>query len=127
MWFSTANMALTAAQAACIALPGAGLPVWAARFRAGAWALVLPLSIAVVVGAIAVLPTTADLLTWIALLLVPAGAALAFGWAARGARPWLAVLAAPLLALAWAVPHERARPGGHGDPHRGLGDRGRAG
>ena len=108
MWFSTANMALTAAQAACIALPGAGLPVWAARFRTGAWALVLPLSIAVVVGAIAVLPTTADLLTWIALILVPAGAALALGWAARGARPWLAVLAAPLLALAWAVPHERA-------------------
>jgi hypothetical protein len=107
MWFSTANMALTAAQAACIALPGAGLPGWAARFRTGAWALVLPLSIAVVVGAIAVLPTTADLLTWIALLLVPAGAALAFGWAARGARPWLAVLAAPLLALAWTVPHER--------------------
>ena len=97
-----------AAQAACIALPGAGLPAWAARFRAGAWALVLPLSIAVVVGAIAVLPTTADVLTWTALLLVPAGAALALGWAARGARPWRAVLAAPLLALAWAVPHERA-------------------
>jgi hypothetical protein len=106
VWFSSDNMALTVAQAACIALPGAGLPVWAARFRAGAWALVLPLSIGVVVGAIAVVPTTADLLTWIALILVPAGAALGLGWAARGARPWLALGAAPLLVLAWRMPDE---------------------
>jgi hypothetical protein len=62
---------------------------------------VLPLSIAVVVAAIAVLPATADALTWVALVLVPPGCALALGWAARGARPWAAVLAAPLLALAW--------------------------
>lgn len=107
MWFSVDNMALTTAQAACIALPGAGLPAWAARFRTGAWALVLPLSIAVVIAAIAVLPTTADLLTWIALVLVPAGAAVALGWAARGARAWLALLTVPLLALAWSTPHER--------------------
>jgi hypothetical protein len=83
------------------------VPLWLQRFRTGAWALILPLNIAVVVFAIAVIPTTADVLTWIALLLVPAGAALALGWAARGARPWLAVLAAPLLALAWAVPDTR--------------------
>jgi hypothetical protein len=83
------------------------VPLWLQRFRTGAWALILPLNIAVVVFAIAVIPTTADVLTWIALLLVPPGAALAFGWAARGARPWLAVLAAPLLALAWAVPDTR--------------------
>jgi hypothetical protein len=83
------------------------VPLWLQRFRTGAWALILPLNIAVVVFAIAVIPTTADVLTWIALLLVPPGAALALGWAARGARPWLAVLAAPLLALAWAVPDTR--------------------
>ena len=83
------------------------MPLWLQRFRTGAWALILPLNIAVVVFAIAVIPTTADVLTWIALLLVPPGAALALGWAARGARPWLAVLAAPLLALAWAVPDTR--------------------
>jgi hypothetical protein len=64
-------------------------------------------NIAIVVVAIAVIPTTADVLTWVALLLIPPGAALAFGWAMRGARPWLAVLAAPLLALAWAVPDTR--------------------
>jgi hypothetical protein len=83
-------------------LPGAGLPRWTERFRTGAWALVMPLSIAIVVGAIAAVPQTADLLTWVALLLVPPGAALAFGWAMRGARGPLAVLAAPLLTVAWA-------------------------
>ena len=88
-------------------LPAAGVPLWLQRFRTGAWALVLPLNIAVVVFAIAVIPTTASVLTWVALLLVPPGAALALGWAARGARPGLAVLAAPLLALAWAIPHTR--------------------
>jgi hypothetical protein len=108
VWFEPDNLALTVAQCACVALPAAGLPRWAWRFRTGAWALVLPLSIAVVVFAIAALPTTADVLTWVALLLVPPGCALALGWAARGARPWLAALAAPLLALAWAAPHTRA-------------------
>lgn len=107
VWFSADNFALTAAQAACVALPAAGLPRWTERFRTGAWALVLPLSIAFVVAAIALAPGTADVLTWVALLLVPVGCALALGWAARGARPWLAVLAAPLLALAWAFPDAR--------------------
>jgi len=108
VWFSADNLALTTAQAACVALPAAGLPAWALRFRTGAWALVLPLSIAVVVGAIALLPSTADVLTWVALLLVPPGCALALGWAVHGARPWLAPLAAPLLALAWALPDDRS-------------------
>ncbi|MGZ6707474.1 MAG: hypothetical protein ACXVFN_11090 [Solirubrobacteraceae bacterium] len=108
MFFSADSLALTAAQAACVALPGAGLPAWAQRFRRRGWALALPLSIAVVVVAITLVPATADVLTWTALLLVPPGCALALGWAMRGARPWLAVLAAPLLALAWALPAGRA-------------------
>ena len=49
------------------------MPVGLQRFRTGAWALVLPLNIAVVVVAIALIPTTADVLTWVALLLVPPG------------------------------------------------------
>jgi hypothetical protein len=102
------SFALTVAQAACVALPAAGLPRRAERFRTGAWALVLPVSIALVVAAIALVPTTADLLSWVALLLVPPGAAIAPGWAAHGARPWLAPLAAPLLALAWIAPDDRA-------------------
>ena len=108
VFFSADNFVLTVAQAACIALPAAGVPVVLQRLRTGAWALFLPLNIAIVVAAIALIPTTADVLTWVALLLVPPGAALALGWAARGARPCLAVLAAPLLALAWAAPDTRA-------------------
>jgi hypothetical protein len=108
VWFSADNLVLTIAAAACVALPGAGLPAWARRFRTGAWALLLPLSIAVVVAAIALLPSTADVLTWVALLLVPPGCALALGWAAVGARPPAAALSAPLLAVAWAAPDAHA-------------------
>lgn len=102
MWWSTDNVALTVLQAACVLLPAAGLPRWAERFRTGAWALILPLSIAVVVGAIALVPTTADVLTWVALILVPIGGALALGWANHRAWWPLALLAGPLLAAAWA-------------------------
>ena len=106
MWFESDNLVLIAIQALCIALPAAGLPVWLRRYRGNAWALVLPLSIGIVVVAIAAVPQTADALTWIALFGVPVGAALALSWAARGARPLLALLAIPLLALAWAVPDD---------------------
>jgi hypothetical protein len=108
VWFSWDSLVLTLAQCACVALPAAGLPAWTRRYRTGAWALVLPLNIVVVVVAIALIPTTADVLTWVALLLVPPGCALALGWAARGARPRLAVLAVPLLAVTWAWPDTRA-------------------
>ena len=108
MWFSIDNLVLIVAQAGCVALPAAGLPAWSERFRTRAWALVLPLSIAVVVAAIELLPSTADVLTWVALLLVPAGCALALGWAAHGSRPALAGLAVALLAVAWVVPDTTA-------------------
>jgi len=62
-----------------------------------------PLSIALVVGIIAVTPVSADVLTWTALLLVPPGCAIALGWGMHGARPWLALLAVPLLVLAWTL------------------------
>lgn len=107
MWFSSDNLVLTVAQSACVLLPAAGLPRWAVRYRTGAWALILPLSIAVVIGAITLIPSTADVLTWVALILVPIGAALAFGWAVHRAWWPAAVLAAPLLAVAWATPHTK--------------------
>ena len=107
MWFSLDSFVLTIAQSACVALPGAGLPAWLERFRTPAWALTLPVSIAAVVAGIAVASPAADVLTWVAFVLVPVGCALALGWAMRGAVPWLAVLAAPLLALAWALPDDR--------------------
>jgi hypothetical protein len=99
--FAAHNAVLLAAQAALVGLTGAGIPAWLQRYATARWALILPLSIAVVVGAIALVPDVADVLTWVALILVPPGAALALGWAMRGARPPMAVLAAPLLALAW--------------------------
>ena len=107
MFFSADNLVLVAAQSICVALPAAGLPAWALRLRSRAWALVLPLSIAVVVAAIELAPSTADVLTWVALLLVPVGCGLALGWAAHGARSWLALLAVPLLAVAWTLPDDR--------------------
>lgn len=108
MWFSADNLVLIVAQAACVAIPAAGLPAWSRRFRGSGWALLLPLSIGVVVVAISAAPATAELLTWAALIGVPIGAALALGWAATGARWPLAPLAAPLLGLAWAVPDQAA-------------------
>jgi hypothetical protein len=107
VWFEADNMVLTAAQAACVALPAAGVPRALARFRNGWWALVLPLCIVVVIVAINLTSVSADVLTWVALLLVPPGCALALGWATRGARWWLAPLAAVLLALAWADQESR--------------------
>ncbi len=101
MWFSTDNLVLILIQAACVVLPAAGLPARLERFRGSGWALVLPVSILLVIGGISVLPGTADAITWLALIGVPIGCALAFGWAARGARAPLALLAIPLLALAW--------------------------
>jgi hypothetical protein len=92
---------LLATQAALVALVGAGVPAWARRFATARWALVLPLSIVVVIAAIAILPDVADVLTWVAFLLIPPGAALALGWAMRGARWPLAVLAVPLFVVAW--------------------------
>ncbi|MEN3281907.1 MAG: hypothetical protein V7607_3047 [Solirubrobacteraceae bacterium] len=92
---------LLGTQALLVGLVGAGVPAWVRARATARWALVLPLSIAVVVAGIALLPDVADVLTWVALLLVPPGAALALGWAMRGARWPLAVLAAPLLAIAW--------------------------
>jgi hypothetical protein len=108
VFFAADNFALTVAQAACVAAPAAGLPRWAQRFRGSWWALIVPGSIAAVIGGIELAPGTADVLTWVALLLVPFGAAVCFGWAMRGARPWLALLAAPLLAVAWASQDTRA-------------------
>ena len=105
MWFEPHTFALDVAQAGCVALPAAGVPGWLERFRGRGWALVLPLSIAVVVAGIAVVPVSADALAWIAVVLVPVGCALALGWAAHGAWPPLAALAVPLLAVAWALQH----------------------
>lgn len=106
MWFQLDNATLDAAQAVCVALPAAGLPVALARLRGRGWALVAPLSIFVSVAVIALWSASAELLAWIALILVPPGCALALGWAARGARAPYAALAGVLLAIAIAAPQD---------------------
>ncbi len=108
MFFNLDNAVLTVLQALCVALPAAGLPAWLARYRRSAWVLVLPLSIVVTIAVIEVLPASTSVYTWAALLLVPPGCALCLGWAMRGARPVLAVLAAGLLAAVWIWPDTRA-------------------
>src|SRR4051794_20420432 len=103
--FLVADGAIISAQAALVALPGAGIPAWLERIKGRGWALILPLSVAVVVAAIELVPAVADGLTWVALVLVPPGAALALGWAMHGARPWYALFALALLILAVADLH----------------------
>jgi hypothetical protein len=100
--FFASNAVLLLLQAGLVALPGAGIPRALERFRGPGWALVLPLSIGVVVAAIAAEPDVAVGLSWLALVAIPPLAAAALGWAMHGARPPLALLAAPLLALGWA-------------------------
>lgn len=100
MWFELDNAALDLLMAACAAICGAGLPRFLERRRSGAWSLALPGSIVVCVVAIGLTPASADVYTWLALIGVPLGCALALGWAMHGARPWLALLVIPLLAAA---------------------------
>jgi len=91
---------LNATQALLVLLPGAGVPAWLNRFKTKLWALIAPVSIAVVVAAIALVPEVADGLTWFALLLVPPGAVLALGWAMHGAKPVYGLIAVAAFAVA---------------------------
>ena len=106
--YSFENVVLVTVQAACLALVGAGMPAALQRLAGRWWASALPLSLGGVVAAIAVAPGTADALTWLALVAVPPLAAAGLGWAMRGARPPLALLAVPLLVVAWTAQHETA-------------------
>jgi hypothetical protein len=99
--FLAADAVLLSTQAALVALPGAGVPAPLARLHGRGWALIPPLSIAVVVAAVAADPTVADGLTWLAFVAIPPLAAAAVGWAARGARPLYSWLAIPVFVVAW--------------------------
>jgi hypothetical protein len=61
-------------------------------------------SIVVVVFAIRYVSDTATGLTYLALVAVPPLAAVALGWTARGSKPLVALVVAPLFVLAWAIP-----------------------
>jgi hypothetical protein len=106
MYFEWDTFVLDAAQALCVALPAAGLPAFLLRLSGRGWALIAPVSVVLSVVAIAAASASADVITWVALLLVPPGCAVALGWAAHGARPWLALAAVPLLGVAIAAPDD---------------------
>ena len=85
-----------------MAAPRPPLPTLLERLQSRWWALVLPLSIVVVISAVALSSASARFLTYLALIAVPPLAAAALAWIVRGGRPPLAALVIPLFALAWA-------------------------
>jgi hypothetical protein len=94
---------LSLVQAALVAAPRPASAQLLAGLRNRSWALVLPLSIVVVVAAIALDSAFAHFLTYLALVAVPPLAALALAALVRGGRPPLALLVIPLFAIAWAT------------------------
>jgi hypothetical protein len=100
-WLSIGALSLV--QAALVAAPKPALSPLLDRLRSSWWALILPLSIVVVIAAIAEDSSAARFLTYLALVAVPPLSAAALGWVLRGGRPVLALLVVPLFALAWAA------------------------
>jgi hypothetical protein len=100
-WLSIGALSLV--QASLVAAPKPPLPALLGRLQSRWWALALPLSIVVVISAIALDSASARFLTYLALVAVPPLAAIALAWLARGARRPLALLVLPLFALAWAA------------------------
>lgn len=103
-WLSIGVLSLV--QAALVAAPQPPLPILLESLQSRWWALVLPLSIVVVISAVALDPASARFLTYLALVTVPPLAAAAPAWLVRGARRELALLAIPLFAVAWAAKGE---------------------
>jgi hypothetical protein len=100
-WLSIGVLSLV--QAALVAAPRAPSTRLLRRLQSRWWALVLPLSIVVVISAVALESASARFLTYLALVAVPPLAAAALAWLLHGAKIRLALLAIPLFALAWAA------------------------
>jgi hypothetical protein len=100
--FAVSICVLSVIQAALLALPAPREIPALRRFRSGWWAAVPAASVVGFVFGVRALGGLADGLTYLALIAVPLLAAAALGWAMRGARVWLAAVAAALFALAWA-------------------------
>jgi len=101
MSFAISIGLLSLIQAAVIALPGPATRVSIGRLRSRWWALVPPASIVVVIALIGLYSSSADALTYLALVAVPPLAAIALGALVRRSRPVMAVAVVPLFALAW--------------------------
>jgi hypothetical protein len=104
-WLSIGFLSLVQGVLVGLPRPTVRIPLLS-RLQGRWWALVLPLSIVVVIGAIALDEASARFLTWLALIAVPPLAAAALGRLVHGSRPPLALLAVPLFAIAWAAKGE---------------------
>jgi hypothetical protein len=100
-WLSIGVLSLV--QAVLVAAPKPPLPTLLEHLQSRWWALVLPLSIVVVISAIALDSASARFLAYLALFAVPPLAAIALAWLIRRARIGLALLVLPLFAIAWAA------------------------
>jgi hypothetical protein len=111
--FAISIAVLSLVQGAVVAVPRAWEPERLAWLRSRRWALIPPVSVlAFVLIARETERASADGLTYLALVAVPALAALALGWLQWDAdppRPRRALLVVPLFALAWA---DRGGPAG---------------
>ena len=100
--FIPSDAAMLAVQAGCVAAPRRPPEVpWIQRLSGPGWAVIPIASIVGVIFAIRYMSSTATGLTYLALVAIPILAAAALGWAARGSRPWLALVAVPLFVVAW--------------------------
>ncbi len=103
--FVPSDAALLALQAGVIAAPRVAPGLKSLdRLHSRGWALVPLASLVLVIFAIRSVSDTATWLTYLALVAVPLLAAVALGWASRGARVMYALLVVPLFALAWITP-----------------------
>jgi len=102
--FGVSIAILSVVQAALVALPRAWRFAWLERFRSAWWALVPAGSIVVVIGIVAWQGESATGLSWLALVAVPAFAALALARLVRGARTEWAAAVPSLFLIAWAAP-----------------------
>ncbi|HET9676448.1 MAG TPA: hypothetical protein VFP21_02965 [Solirubrobacterales bacterium] len=100
-WLSIGALSLV--QALLVATPKPPVAALLERLQSRWWALVLPLSIVVVISAIALDSASARFLTYLALVAVPPLAAAALAWLIRSARWELALLVPLLFAIAWAA------------------------
>ena len=103
-WISIATLGIL--QAALVAVPRSPMPSlpWGlGELGSRWWALVPAGSIVVVIAAVDLAEGSAAFLTYLALVAVPPLAAVALGGLVRGARPWWALAAIPLFALAWGA------------------------
>jgi hypothetical protein len=94
---------LSLVQAALVAAPRPAATPLLAGLRNRTWALLLPLSIVGVIGAIALESAVAHFLTYLALVAAPPAAALALAALVRGGRPPRALLVLPLFAAVWPL------------------------